>query len=299
MTNALKEELDCSWMRKNQDFTFDQKDLVRVSRIHQRWDSVISNILLQLNLSSSYEQDNTQDTSKRWISTLMILHSHPDRHYHTLAHLEEMFGYLDIILFKDSQKSDIQKDDKWSLLMTATLLSVFFHDAIYDAKSGTNEEDSVSLFQTFMAELLLCTSSTSNDNRIDKWPGSIIVEQFIMATKSHDTKDLDNTTDTDELFFLQLFLDADMSVLGKDPEAYDAYASMIRKEYIHVPHQVYCDKRSDILQSFVGDLEDKGKSKSVYLSKDMRDALETQAISNLRREISSLRSGIIQNSYKD
>jgi predicted metal-dependent HD superfamily phosphohydrolase len=91
-------------------------------------------------------------------------------------------------------------------------------------------------------------------------------------------------------------LDADMSVLGKEPKAYDAYASMIRREYIHVPHQVYCEKRSDILQSFLGDLEDETKSKSIYLSNDMRSALETQAISNLRREISSLRSGIIPNS---
>lgn len=304
--NSQKEAIYGSWMRKNQDFTFDQNDLERVRKMHQRWDSVISNILLQMNQSSSNDKDNNslQDISKKWIHTLISLHSQSDRYYHTLAHLEEMFGYLDITVLHDSKKKNDIEDHKWSLLRTVTLLSVFFHDAIYDAKSGTNEEDSVSLFQSFMNDIssvittitpTITTAPGSHDNRmVDKWPGAAIVERFIMATKSHDANHL-HSTDQDELFFLHLFLDADMSVLGKDREAYDVYASMIRKEYIHVPHDVYCEKRSEILQSFVGDLEDESKSKSIYLSNDMRNALEAQAISNLRREISSLRSGIIPN----
>jgi predicted metal-dependent HD superfamily phosphohydrolase len=220
-----------------------------------------------------------------------------------------MFGYVDRIVLHNSTERNVSQDHKWSLLMTVTYLSIFFHDAIYDAKSGTNEEDSVSLFQNFMKEFISMATTTitspssansstnSNDNcLVDKWPGTFIVERFIMATKTHDASHLPDNTDTDELFFLHLFLDADMSVLGKEPKAYDAYASMIRREYIHVPHQVYCEKRSNILQSFLGDLEDETKSKSIYLSNVMRSALETQAISNLRREISSLRSGIIPNS---
>jgi predicted metal-dependent HD superfamily phosphohydrolase len=251
-----------------------------------------------MNQSSSNDKDNTslQDISNKWIHTIISLHSQSDRYYHTLAHLEEMFGYLDITVLYDSKKKNDIEDNKWSLLRTVTILSVFFHDAIYDAKSGTNEEDSVSLFQSFINDIssVITTITTTTTRMVDKWPGSAIVERFIMATKSHDANHL-HSTDQDELFFLHLFLDADMSVLGKDGEAYDVYASMIRKEYIHVPHEVYCEKRSEILQSFVGDLEDESKSKSIYLSNDMRNALEAQAISNLRREISSLRSGIIPN----
>ena len=61
--------------------------------------------------------------------------------------------------------------------------------------------------------------------------------------------------DSDDNSNLLNFLDADMAVLGKQPAAYDHYAALIRKEYQHVPHDTYCEKRADILESFLGEGE--------------------------------------------
>lgn len=70
------------------------------------------------------------------------------------------------------------------------------------------------------------------------------VVEYILATKSHP---VDRRADP-----LSCFLDADMAVLGKRPEAYDGCAALIREEYRHVPHDVYCEKRADILADFIG-----------------------------------------------
>jgi hypothetical protein len=38
-----------------------------------------------------------------------------------------------------------------------------------------------------------------------------------------------------------------MAVLGKEPEGYSVYADQIRSEYIHVPENIYCSKRPEVL----------------------------------------------------
>ncbi|EJK53297.1 hypothetical protein THAOC_27290, partial [Thalassiosira oceanica] len=47
------------------------------------------------------------------------------------------------------------------------------------------------------------------------------------------------------------FLDADMSVLGRDPAGYDEYAGQIRAEYSFVERGTYCKKRAEVLRSFL------------------------------------------------
>jgi predicted metal-dependent HD superfamily phosphohydrolase len=98
----------------------------------------------------------------------------------------------------------------------------------------------------------------------------------------------------EEIPYLQIFLDADMAVLGKSWEAYQYYASLIRQEYKYVPHDLYCEKRAEILQSFIGSVG--GDSKTVYLNEHMREALEDRAIANLKREIAILQKGDIPGS---
>jgi len=94
-----------------------------------------------------------------------------------------------------------------------------------------------------------------------------------------------------------------MSVLGKSKLAYDSYASLIRKEYRHVPHDVYCERRAEILESFLvshdpnipssGDLSAR---RTIFATQCMMAALEWRARENLRREIDSLRNRVIPHS---
>ena len=237
-----------------------------------------------------------------------------------MCHLEEMFGFVDLILQTNPNKST---NDVYETIVS---LSIFFHDAIYNPKSSTNEEDSLSLYKSFEKEIfqeLTLTPQDKQTNDVNKtiaafpqWIFSEKISLYILTTKSHSLDGINmNEIDNETMEYLKIFIDADMAVLGKQSEAYDYYASLIRKEYIHVPHDMYCEKRAEILQSFVKDIkiernefceddrsdteESKGEKKKkrfIYATKVMRDSLEERAVSNLEREIALLKRGIIPGS---
>ena len=98
---------------------------------------------------------------------------------------------------------------------------------------------------------------------------------------------------------LSAFLDADMSILGKDTNTYDKYAASIRKEYEFVDRSVYCEKRAEILTSFLpstsSSIDEKKKKQHMYIyaTEKGRELWEMQARENLKREINMLRQGLI------
>jgi len=312
-----------------------------------------------------------------WYQKIVSSHSSADRRYHTLCHLEEMFDFLDLLRMNDDGGGDTGESDTTvpSVLMddvkrrsgqettaqhcieydhrkcddddddndAVVTMAVFFHDIIYNARSGTNEEDSATCYQTFVTELqrasmYSCATGGGgggdnsctiiNDDETKPTPmttttttgwshASNTVVQFILATKTHtipssSNDDDDTTTSTTRKRInrtnLIHFLDADMAVLGKQPNAYDHYAALIRQEYQHVPHDVYCDKRADILESFLvigggggsssGDTNNGGDEiekdgTTIFMTDAMKESFEDQAVANLRREIDTLRKGVI------
>ena len=53
---------------------------------------------------------------------------------------------------------------------------------------------------------------------------------------------------------------------------------------------IYCEKRAQVLESFLNDGE---TNRGIFTTCSMRVAFEDQAVSNLKREIQSLKNGII------
>ena len=261
-------------MSTNQEFNFPLGDEKRLQNLRKRWEKSIKSVLHQLSIKPS----DVGDVTEEWFQRIITMHADSQRHYHTLCHLEEMFQFVDLLIEHEAKEGCLNLTVTHKAIVD---LSIFFHDAVYDAKSGTNEEDSAELFKKFVAELI----------SQQEWHGFKTVENFIIATKTHVVPcDMEDTSD--ERLLLKLFLDADMAVLGKESKAYNHYASLIRLEYIHVPHDLYCDKRAEILQSFIGSVSSESNganSKHIYASEVMREALEEIAISNLRREIDSLK----------
>lgn len=222
------------------------------------------------------------------------------RHYHTMVHLEEMFGYLDWSLsavlpstFDDDEDSDQLRFSASALCTMAT----FFHDAVYNPRSGTNEEDSTVLYERFASELDDLFTLQRRDKIGDRnWPTRerpqsfhVSVVRFILCTKSHTVAKV-HMSET-ERHALECFLDADMSVLGKYREAYSTYAAAIRSEYGHVPHEIYCRERGLILRKFLKGIKE-GIS-PLYITMCMREELENRAVENLCWEIRMLEKGII------
>jgi predicted metal-dependent HD superfamily phosphohydrolase len=187
------------------------------------------------------------------------------RHYHTAVHIEEMLNFYSEVLTDQSISSDHLQN---GLITTSIviILAIFFHDAIYDGRSMTNEEDSVKLFYEFANKIGINTDIQNE------------VACYIIATKKHEVLQENNR--------ISLFLDLDLAVLGKEESAYIKYASLIRKEYNFVAEEVYCAKRAEILESFL-------KRQYIYGTTLMRNSFEMQARNNIQREISLLKRNVI------
>lgn len=276
-----EDELLSSWMAKNKSFSitfvestdgrqilWDCEDGIEkvdvMPKMKVRWDKAT----LRARSSGIEAIQILLDT---WFLRLAIEHSRAGRKYHTLIHLEEMFGYLDLLHgpFEDAD------DDE------ALILATFFHDAVYDATLTNNEEESAALYREFVNTILAAMSSNQLDDQWKMLWCSVDhdrVERYILETRTHSVS---NSSDT----ALQIFIDADMAVLGKDEDAYDRYASLIRQEYLHIPKETYCIKRSEILSSFLL------QANFIFASERMRSAMEGRSRSNLRREIEMLKAG--------
>lgn len=193
-----------------------------------------------------------QQQQSAWFEKLWALQEDdPLRHYHTAVHVQELLCYFHLLRPKLDYQLTLEEQ-------RAVILAIFFHDAVYNATSSTNEDDSTKLFQSFDAT-------------------NALVDEMILATKAHgDSNDP----------CIAFFLDLDLSVLGKTASAYQHYARLIRNEYSHVPHATYCEKRAEILESFL-------QQTFIYKTVVCRELLEEQARSNIAREIDQLRRGVI------
>lgn len=191
----------------------------------------------------------SSDTSlmlKYW-HELEEAYSQKGRHYHTLAHLENMLVELNDI------KPNIQDWD-------AILFSLYYHDAVYNVLKSDNEEQSAELAQKRLKAIDV--------------PNHIIDTSYkqIIATKKHS---LSTHSDTN------YFTDADLSILGKDPETYTRYTQQVRKEYGIYPDLLYKPGRKKVLRHFL-DME------RIFKTDYFFTKYESAAKQNLSKELETL-----------
>jgi predicted metal-dependent HD superfamily phosphohydrolase len=198
-----------------------------------------------IELISRYHPD--KPLAERLWSEIYTHYTEKHRHYHTLEHLETVYTELDAArhLFKNW-------DD--------VLFALMYHDIIYSTTSGSNEENSA-----VIAVKALETVSYP-DERIAQ------VNKMILATKAHS-----NSGDQD----VDLFTDADLSILGKPQDVYTDYCSKIRKEYSMFPDFLYNPGRRKVLQSFLS-------MERVFKTEFFFDKYETTARKNLADELKRL-----------
>ncbi|CAE7642679.1 coaD [Symbiodinium sp. CCMP2592] len=196
------------------------------------------------------------DTAKWW-QTLETRHGEPQRFYHTLSHLAEMFGYF------DEHTASIED-------AASVGLAIFFHDVIYNPRAGSpqNEKDSADLFDIFAQEALPAGAPPGHQKGLL----ASKVRRWIEQTAHHKCADGDEMD-------CRLFMDFDMAVLGRPWEQYEEYSRQIRQEYCHVPEAVFCLARSAFLKSAAADL-----SLPIYATDAFRDSRESQARANAAKE---------------
>ncbi len=180
---------------------------------------------------------------------LAIAYSSPNRHYHTLQHLQRVLTTIEILQDPAQDSASIQ-------------LAAWFHDGVYDTRASDNEEKSAALAAYWLA---LCDIPSAT---------IATVTHLILSTKHHQA-DLD---DRDS----QILLDADLEILGAEPIAYWDYAAQIRQEYSWVPEAQYLEGRQRVLEQFL-------QRDRLYFTEQMFDTLEVSARRNLSAEIRELR----------
>jgi predicted metal-dependent HD superfamily phosphohydrolase len=174
-----------------------------------------------------------------------VNYSDKGRHYHTLAHLGHLYSEL------EKCRSQIKEWD-------AVLFALFYHDIIYNVLKHDNEEKSAALAVKRLETLRVPDEVIGKCNSI------------ILATKKHEL-----SPDTD----VNLFTDADLSVLGASAEAYSDYAQNVRKEYSIYPDLLYNPGRKKVLQHFLG-------MPRIFKTEYFFTQYEQQARINLAEELS-------------
>ncbi|KAL7535194.1 hypothetical protein ACHAWF_005083 [Thalassiosira exigua] len=284
------------------------KDSLR-RRWHSSVECLVVDLRAQLPKSDSNRDDAIRSLSNNWLDKVVSFHGELHRAYHNMSHVEDVLASLDFLFETEPDASSRPTVD-----VAVVTLAAFFHDAIYNPKSSTNERDSADLFLEFASELSIILSSEGStdedDSKVEPSPdltSSIVVsrvEQCIVATATHVASANQARQSNDDL--LAAFLDADMSILGRDPSRYNQYAGCIRREYKFVDRNVYCQKRAEILDSFLPTVDsavsvegsenassEENQHLYIFATKKGRDRWEEQARRNLKREIDMLRRCII------
>ena len=148
---------------------------------------------------------------------LLRSYAEPQRHYHTLQHLQECLALCSDVPGAVQHFGEVA-------------VALWFHDAVYDVRGSDNEQRSAD----WAVQALQAAGA----------PASVQarVHALILATR-HDA--LPAAGDA------QLLVDIDLAILGVSPARFAEYAQQIRQEYAWVPEPVFLDKRQAILQSFL------------------------------------------------
>lgn len=184
-----------------------------------------------------------------WYKRLAAAYSETHRHYHNLQHLDECLREFDAARSLANQPAVVEA-------------ALWFHDAIYEPRSTTNEEDSAALAVAALA------GAKAPTWRID------LVRQLILATKTHQPGELADAA---------LLIDIDLTILGQPPSRFSEYELGVKAEYSWVPSATYAQKRTEILEGFL-------RRPAIYRTANFKHRYETTARANLLQATDALRT---------
>ncbi|WP_157253097.1 HD domain-containing protein [Nonomuraea typhae] len=173
--------------------------------------------------------------------------SEPHRHYHTLDHLHAVLAAVDDL-------ADLAED------AAAVRLAAWFHDAVYDGRPGWDEERSAQLAQRRLPGAGVAAARVGE------------VARLVRLTAAHDTLRDDDANGA-------VLCDADLAVLGRP--GYAAYAAAVRREYAHVPDDLFAQGRAAVLRRLLA-------VPRLYRTERARELWEERARRNMTAELGSL-----------
>lgn len=206
------------------------------------------NSLSQERWASLWRSAQAKGDPLPWYEGLATAYAEPHRHYHNQRHIAECLREFDAV----SKQSENPQ---------ALEFALWFHDAVYDPKASDNEEKSADLAAR-------CLTDAKRDSSFSER-----VYQLVMATKVHQSE-----PGTD----LALMIDIDLAILGSSWIRFSEYERAIRGEYEWVPADVFCAKRTEILERFLA-------RDRIYSTEWFQRKYEQQARENLMNSIQNLK----------
>jgi predicted metal-dependent HD superfamily phosphohydrolase len=192
---------------------------------------------------------------------VLARYSEPHRRYHTAEHLAEVLQTVRSLADPTDPGASFHLDSPDDYV--AVVLAAWFHDAVYDPRSATNEDDSARLASDRLGAAGLDAALVDE------------VARLVRLTAGHTVAPGDDNG--------ALLVDADLAILGARPARYDRYAADVRDEYGFVDDDAFRSGRRQVLETFLG-------LGSIYHCELMVVRCDENARRNLRRELTRLGS---------
>ncbi len=202
-------------------------------------------------------------------------HRQPHRRYHGVRHVVWVLRHARQLEAAIPASAGGLHPFDTSYDVGAVSAAAFFHDAVYDPQRNDNEERSALLAEHQLASI------GWDESRRD------VVATLVRATAGHLRDDIDPLAVGSAVpegrcvVETQVLLDADLAVLGSEPNAYAAYATGVRVEYGHLTDEEWRAGRAVVLQHLLG-------RDHLYASAPAREWWEARAGANLTAELASL-----------
>jgi predicted metal-dependent HD superfamily phosphohydrolase len=177
--------------------------------------------------------------------------SQPHRHYHDVGHLRAVLQTIDELA---DEADDVR----------AVRLAAWFHDAVYAGRPGEDERASAELAAAMLPALGVGTETIAE------------VVRLVELTATHNPAPVDANG--------AVLCDADLAVLGGEPDAYAAYAAAIREEHLEIPDEDFRSGRISVLARLLA-------NERLFHTATGRERWEDAARHNVEIELTLLQAG--------
>lgn len=186
---------------------------------------------------------------------LVAAHREPHRRYHDVRHVAWTVTHV-----QDLAAAEPVDD------VAAVIAAAFFHDSVYEVGRGDNEAASAAYARRTLPEI------GWDEPRVER-VAAMVEATAHLAAEPPDDRPPDAAT--------AVLLDADLAVLGADPNGYEQYATAVRQEYGAVNDADWRRGRAAVLRSLLG-------RPAIFRTPTAVQRWEHRARANLAAELATL-----------